>query len=147
MWGMIDSSAPCILVMRKSARDLHDWLQSNDLSPGRSPEKVTHFVPHKLATHSGKQTPAIVVITLKTIVTQILYICRCFCTEKLCFAYLKNKLVKCYIWSIALYGSETWILRKLERKYLESFEMWRWKRMAKIKSSEKVTNEQVLEHF
>ena len=31
--------------------------------------------------------------------------------------------VRCYVWSIALYGSETWTLRKLERKYLESFEM------------------------
>ena len=26
------------------------------------------------------------------------------------------KLVRCYVWSIALYGSETWTLRKLERK-------------------------------
>ena len=42
-------------------------------------------------------------------------------------------------------GSEPWILRKLERKYLEGFEMWCWTRMEKIKWSEKVTNEQVLE--
>ena len=32
---------------------------------------------------------------------------------------LKKKLVRCYVWSIALYGSETWTLRKLEGKYLE----------------------------
>ena len=57
---------------------------------------------------------------------------------------LKKKLIRCYVWSIALYGSETWTLRKLERKYLESFEMWCWRRMAKIKWSETVTNEQVL---
>jgi hypothetical protein len=25
---------------------------------------------------------------------------------------LRKKLVKCYIWSIALYGAETWTLRK-----------------------------------
>ena len=56
----------------------------------------------------------------------------------------KKKLVRCYVWSIALYGSETWILRKLQRKYLESFEMWCWRRMEKIKWSEKVTNEPVL---
>jgi hypothetical protein len=37
---------------------------------------------------------------------------------------LRQKLVKCYIWSIALYGAETWTLRKVDRKYLESFEMW-----------------------
>ena len=35
--------------------------------------------------------------------------------------------------------------RQLEQKYLESFEMWYWRRMEKIKWSEKVTNEQVLE--
>jgi predicted HD phosphohydrolase len=33
---------------------------------------------------------------------------------------LRKKLVKCYIWSIALYGAETWTLRKVEQKYLES---------------------------
>jgi hypothetical protein len=37
---------------------------------------------------------------------------------------LRMKLVKCYIWSIALYGAETWTLRKVEQKYLESFELW-----------------------
>jgi hypothetical protein len=36
---------------------------------------------------------------------------------------LRKKQVKCYIWSIALYGVETWTLRKVDQKYLESFEM------------------------
>jgi hypothetical protein len=45
---------------------------------------------------------------------------------------LRKKLVKCYIWSIALYGAETWVLRKVDQKYLESFEMWSWRRMEKI---------------
>jgi hypothetical protein len=45
---------------------------------------------------------------------------------------LRKKLVKCYIWSIALYGVETWTLRKLDQKYLESFEVWCWRRMEKI---------------
>jgi hypothetical protein len=49
-------------------------------------------------------------------------------------------LIRCYVWSIALYGSETWKITKLELKYLESFEMWCWSRMEKIKWSEKVTS-------
>jgi hypothetical protein len=57
---------------------------------------------------------------------------------------LRKKLIKCYVWSIALYGSGTWTLRKLERKYLESFKIWYWKAMEKIKWSEKVTSEKVL---
>ena len=42
---------------------------------------------------------------------------------------------------------ETWILKKLEWKYLESFEIWCCRRIEKIKLSEKVTYEQVLERL
>ena len=31
---------------------------------------------------------------------------------------LRKKLVKCYIWSIAFYGAETWTLGKEDQKYL-----------------------------
>ena len=57
---------------------------------------------------------------------------------------LKKKLIRCYVWSIGLYSSETWTLRKLERNYLESFEMLCWRKMEKIKWSDTVTNEHVL---
>jgi hypothetical protein len=56
---------------------------------------------------------------------------------------LRKKLVKCYIWSIALYGAETWTLRKMDQTYLESFEMWCW-RMEKISWTDRVRNEEVL---
>jgi hypothetical protein len=36
---------------------------------------------------------------------------------------LRKKLVKCYIWSIALYGAETWTLWSVDQKHLQSFEM------------------------
>jgi hypothetical protein len=45
---------------------------------------------------------------------------------------LRKKLVKCYILSIALYGAETWMLRAVDQKHLESLEMWCWRRMEKI---------------
>jgi hypothetical protein len=32
---------------------------------------------------------------------------------------LRKKLKKCYIWSIAMYGAETLILRKVNQKYLQ----------------------------
>jgi hypothetical protein len=31
---------------------------------------------------------------------------------------LRKKLVKCYIWSIAVYGAETWTLRAVDQKLL-----------------------------
>ena len=54
---------------------------------------------------------------------------------------LRKKLVKCYVWSIALYGAETWTLRAVDQKHLESFEMWCWRRMKKIICTDHVSNE------
>jgi hypothetical protein len=56
---------------------------------------------------------------------------------------LRKKLVKCYIWSIALYGAETWTLRAVDQKHLESFEMWCWRRM-EISWTDHVRNEVLL---
>ena len=52
--------------------------------------------------------------------------------------------MKCYVWSIALYGAETWTLRAVDQKHLESFEMWSWRRMEKISWTDHVRNEDVL---
>jgi hypothetical protein len=49
-----------------------------------------------------------------------------------------------YTFSIALYGAERWTLRKIDQKYLESFEMWCWRRMEKISWTDRVRNEDVL---
>jgi len=57
---------------------------------------------------------------------------------------LRKKLVNCYIWSITLYGAETWTLRAVDQKHLESFEMWCWRRMEKISWTDHVRNEEVL---
>ena len=43
-----------------------------------------------------------------------------------------------------MYGAETWTLRAAEKKQLESFEMWCWRRMEKISWTDRVRNEGVL---
>ncbi|GFG29807.1 hypothetical protein Cfor_00237 [Coptotermes formosanus] len=50
---------------------------------------------------------------------------------------VRKKLVKCYIWSTALCGAETWTLRKVYQKYLRSFEMWCWRRTDKISQTDR----------
>jgi hypothetical protein len=57
---------------------------------------------------------------------------------------LRKKLVKCYIWSIALCGAETGTIRAVHQKHLESFEMWCCRRMEKISWTNHVRNEEVL---
>ena len=34
---------------------------------------------------------------------------------------LRKRLVRCYVWSIALYGAETRTLRETDQKHLEEF--------------------------
>jgi hypothetical protein len=46
--------------------------------------------------------------------------------------------------SIALYGAETWTLRAVDHKHLESFEMWCWRRMEEIGWTDHVRNEELL---
>ena len=57
---------------------------------------------------------------------------------------LRKKLVKCYIWSMAFYGAENLTLQATDQKYLESFEMWSWRRLEKISWTDHVRNEDVL---
>ena len=46
---------------------------------------------------------------------------------------LRKRIVKCFAWSVALYGAKTWTLRRNEQKRLEAFEMWIWRRMESVK--------------
>ena len=52
--------------------------------------------------------------------------------------------MKCYIWSMALYGAETWMLLAADQKHLEIFQIWCWGRIEKISWTENVRNEEVL---
>ena len=41
----------------------------------------------------------------------------------------KVNIAKALVWSLALYGCESWTIRKKEEKTLYSFEMWLWRRV------------------
>ena len=58
---------------------------------------------------------------------------------------LKKRIIKCMVWSVALYGAETWTMTQADRERLEAFEMWIWRRMLKISWVDKVSNVEVLQ--
>ena len=57
---------------------------------------------------------------------------------------LRNRLVKCFVWSAVIHGSETWTLRRNDQKQLEAFEIWAWRRMERVKWTDKIKNAVVL---
>ena len=58
---------------------------------------------------------------------------------------MKNKLINCSIWSVALYGSETWTVGKNEERAINAFETWCWRRMLKMKWTDRITNVEVFQ--
>jgi hypothetical protein len=57
---------------------------------------------------------------------------------------LRKNLMKACVWSITLYGCETWIIGDTESRRLEAFKAWFHTRMMTISWVDRVTNEEVL---
>ena len=57
---------------------------------------------------------------------------------------LKIKLLKCLIWPVMLYGSETWTLKCDEINKINATELWFYRRSLRVKWTDKRTNESVL---
>jgi len=64
--------------------------------------------------------------------------------EKLATGTREKRMYNLHIWSMAFYGAETWTPRAADQIYLESFEMWCWRRIEKISWTNHVRNEEVL---
>jgi hypothetical protein len=56
---------------------------------------------------------------------------------------MKKKSIKSFIWSVALYGLETWTPRKNEERVVNAFETWCWRRMLKIKRTDRIRSDEV----
>lgn len=57
---------------------------------------------------------------------------------------LRIRMVRCYVFSVLLYGCESWTLNPSLEKNLEAFEMYLYRRILRISWVQRVTNEEVL---
>jgi len=57
---------------------------------------------------------------------------------------VKKSIVKTVVWSVALYGCETWALKKDDIQRLNALEIWIWRRMERVGWKDKKTNEEIL---
>ena len=60
---------------------------------------------------------------------------------------LRHRLLVCYVFSVVLYGCETWTLSKVLMDRIEACEMWFLRRMGKISYKDRITNEEVLKRL
>ena len=57
---------------------------------------------------------------------------------------IRLRVLKCYVWSVFLYGCESWTMTKTLREKVEAFEMWCLRKMQRISYTSHTTNEKVL---
>jgi len=56
----------------------------------------------------------------------------------------KKRMVQALVFPLVLYGSEAWTISKADRKKIDSFELWCWRRILRIPWTMKVTNKNVI---
>lgn len=68
------------------------------------------------------------------------------CCRNLSFT-TKLRIVKCYVYSVLLYGVEVWTLTQASEKKIDAFEMWIYRRLMTISWVDYVTNAEVLQRI
>lgn len=59
----------------------------------------------------------------------------------------KIRIVNTLVFPVVLYGCESWTLRKEERKRIDSFELWCWRRLLRVPWTAKRTNVSIVDQI
>ncbi len=59
----------------------------------------------------------------------------------------RKGLIRSLVFSVVLYGAETWTLKKEDRRRIDAFEMWVWRRMLRIPWTAYRTNISIVEEL
>ena len=59
----------------------------------------------------------------------------------------KCRIVNALVFPVVLYGCESWTIRKAERRRIDSFELWCWRRLLRIPWTARRTNKSVIEEI
>ena len=60
---------------------------------------------------------------------------------------LKIMLLRCLVWPVMMYGYESWTIKKADTKKKEAAEMWFYRRLLRVKWTERRTNDSILEEL
>ena len=53
-------------------------------------------------------------------------------------------LVKAMVFPVVMYGCESWTVKKAERRGIDAFELWRWKRLLRVHWTARRSNQSIL---
>ena len=56
----------------------------------------------------------------------------------------KVRLVKAMVFSVVMYGCESWTVKKAERRRIDAFELWCWRRLLRVSWTARRSNQSIL---
>ena len=59
----------------------------------------------------------------------------------------KVSLVKAMIFSIVMYGCESWTIKKAEGRWIDAFELWSWRRLLRVPWTARRSNQSILKEI
>ena len=59
----------------------------------------------------------------------------------------KVRLVKAMIFSVVMYGCESWTIKKAEHQRIDVFELWCWRRLLRVPWTARRSNQSILKEI
>ena len=56
----------------------------------------------------------------------------------------KVRLVKAMVFTVVMYGCESWTVKKAERRRIEAFELWCWRKLLRVPWTARRSNQSIL---
>ena len=59
----------------------------------------------------------------------------------------KVRLVKAVVIPVVMYGCESWTVKKAERRRIDAFELWCWRRLLRVRWTGRRSNQSILKEI
>ena len=59
----------------------------------------------------------------------------------------KVRLVNSMVFPVVMYGCESWTVKKAERRRIDAFELWRWRRLLRVPCTARRSNRSILKEI
>ena len=59
----------------------------------------------------------------------------------------KARLVKAMVFPVVMYGCESWTVKKAERRRIDAFELWCWRRLLRVPWTARRSNQSILKEI
>ena len=59
----------------------------------------------------------------------------------------KVRLVKAMVFPVVMYGCESWTVKKVERRKINAFEVWCWRRLLRVPGTTRRSNQSILKEM